>query len=104
MLKGSPLNLSRAIFFKFQDVWETVPAKKNNRASGKAMSISKGGFTHTPWVVIGAPVEGNLYQVVLDDLGVADKAEPVVPGYSASIYKNSKGNHGMGGGRREDHN
>lgn len=65
--------------------------EKNNRAGGKAMSISKGGFTHTPWVVIGAPVEGNLYQVVLDELGVADKAELVTPGNQASIYKNSTG-------------
>ncbi|MBW1900392.1 MAG: NAD(P)/FAD-dependent oxidoreductase [Deltaproteobacteria bacterium] len=65
--------------------------EKNNRAGGKAMSISKGGFTHTPWVVIGAPVEGNLYQVILDELGVADRAELVVPGNSASIYKNSTG-------------
>jgi len=65
--------------------------EKNNRAGGKAMSISKGGFTHTPWVVIGAPVQGNLYQVVLDELGVADRVELVAPGNQASIYKNSTG-------------
>ena len=34
--------------------------EKNNRAGGKAMTISKGGFTHTAWFVAGAPVEGNL--------------------------------------------
>lgn len=69
--------------------------EKNNRAGGKAMSISKGGFTHTPWVVIGAPVEGNLYQVVLDELGVADRVELVHPGNQASVYKNSTGKYLM---------
>ncbi len=65
--------------------------EQNARAGGKAMSISKKGFTHTPWVVIGAPVEGNLYKVVLDELEVADKAELVHLGVQGSYYKNSSG-------------
>ena len=47
--------------------------EKNARAGGKAMSLSKGGYTHTAWVVIGAPVEGNYYEAVLKELGVADR-------------------------------
>ena len=65
--------------------------EKNARAGGKAMSLSKGGYTYTAWVVIGAPVEGNLYEAVLRELGVEDKAQLVVPGAGGSIYKNSSG-------------
>ena len=65
--------------------------EKNNVAGGKAMSLAKNGFRYTAWVVIGAPVEGNLYQVVLDELGVADLAKLVVPGGAGSIYKTPAG-------------
>jgi len=65
--------------------------EKNARAGGKAMSISKGGYTHTPWVVIGAPVIGNLYEVVLNEVGMADKVKLVAPGTQGSIYKKPNG-------------
>jgi prolycopene isomerase len=61
--------------------------EKNAVAGGKALSLSKNGFTYTAWVVIGAPVQGNLYQVVLDELDVADLATLVVPEGSGSIYR-----------------
>jgi prolycopene isomerase len=67
---------------------DVLLVEKNTRAGGKAMSLSKNGFTYTAWVVIGAPVEDNLYQVVLDDLGVADLVELAIPGTQGSIYKN----------------
>jgi prolycopene isomerase len=70
---------------------DVLLVEKNARAGGKAMSLSKNGFTYTAWVVIGAPVEGNLYQVVLDELGVADLATLVVPGTQGSIYKTTAG-------------
>ena len=53
--------------------------EKNNVAGGKAMSLAKNGFRYTAWVVIGARVDGNLYQVVLDELEVGDLADLVVP-------------------------
>ena len=64
---------------------------KNAVAGGKAMSLSKNGFTFTAWVVIGAPVEGNLYQVLLDELEVSDLARLVVPGAAGSIYRTPEG-------------
>jgi len=70
---------------------EVLLVEKNARAGGKAMSLSKGGYTHTAWVVIGAPVEGNLYEAVLRELGVEDMAQLVVPGAGGSIYKNASG-------------
>ncbi len=65
--------------------------EKNARAGGKAMSLSKNGFTYTAWVVIGAPVIGNLYQSVADELGVADLVDLVAPGKQGSFYKTSSG-------------
>jgi phytoene dehydrogenase-like protein len=66
-------------------------AEKNARAGGKAMSLSKGGYTHTAWVVIGAPVQGNLYEAVLKELGMEDRVQLVAPANQGSIYKNSSG-------------
>jgi prolycopene isomerase len=65
--------------------------EKNARAGGKAMSISKNGFTYTAWVVIGAPVVGNLYEAVARELGVADLIDLVTPGAPASLYRTKSG-------------
>ncbi len=54
--------------------------EKNARAGGKAMVMSKGGFTHTIWVVITAPTQGNKFDVVLKELGMEDKVELVTSG------------------------
>jgi prolycopene isomerase len=69
--------------------------EKNKTAGGKAMSLSKKGHTYTAWVVIGAPVQDNFYQKVLDELEVADLAELVVPGAQGSIYKKPDGSYSM---------
>lgn len=69
--------------------------EKNRQAGGKAMSFSKNGHTCTAWVVIGAPVEGNLYQKLLDELEVADLATLVVPGTQGSIYRTPEGEYRM---------
>jgi phytoene dehydrogenase-like protein len=66
-------------------------AEKNARAGGKAMSISKNGFTYTAWVVIGAPVVGNLYEAVARELGVEDLVHLITPGSPASLYRTSSG-------------
>jgi len=65
--------------------------EKNAQAGGKAMSLSKNGFTYTAWVVIGAPVQNNYYQRALDELDVADLAKLVIPGGQGSIFKNTHG-------------
>jgi len=65
--------------------------EKNSRAGGKAMSLSKNGFTYTAWVVIGAPVVGNLYEAVARELGVEDLIHMITPGSPASLYKTSAG-------------
>jgi phytoene dehydrogenase-like protein len=68
-------------------------AEKNTRAGGKAMSLSKNGFTYTAWVVIGAPVIGNLYEKVAQELGVADLIKLVAPGTQGSMYRTSSGHY-----------
>jgi phytoene dehydrogenase-like protein len=65
--------------------------EKNSRAGGKAMSLSKKGFTYTAWVVISAPTQGTLLEVVLKELGMEGKAEIVAPGVQGTRFKNSKG-------------
>jgi phytoene dehydrogenase-like protein len=65
--------------------------EKNSRAGGKAMSLSKGGFTYTAWVVIGAPVIGNLYEAVAKELGVEDLVQLVAPGTQGSLYRTASG-------------
>lgn len=67
--------------------------EKNAVAGGKAMSLAKNGFRYTAWVVIGAPVEGNLYEKVLDELDVSDLVSLVVPEGTGSIYKTPAGKH-----------
>jgi phytoene dehydrogenase-like protein len=65
--------------------------EKNARAGGKAMSLTKNGFTYTAWVVIGAPVVGNLYEALAQELGVEDQVHMITPGAPASLYKTSSG-------------
>lgn len=65
--------------------------EKNARAGGKAMSLSKKGFTYTAWVVITAPILDNLLEVVLKELGMEDRVKMVAPGGQDSIYKTSSG-------------
>jgi len=74
---------------------DVLLVEKNAQAGGKAMSLSKSGFTYTAWVVIGAPVEGNLYQVVLDELEVSDLANLVATETQGSIYKTTAGQYQM---------
>jgi prolycopene isomerase len=69
--------------------------EKNKQAGGKAMSLSKNGHTYTAWVVIGAPVEDNLYQKLLDELEVADLVKLAIPGTQGSIFKSSEGKYKM---------
>ncbi len=51
--------------------------EKNDRAGGKALTITKKGYTHTAWVVISAPAVDTILQKVLDELEMSGKAELV---------------------------
>lgn len=70
---------------------DVLLVEKNARAGGKAMSISKNGFTYTAWVVIGAPVIGNLYEAVAEELGVAELIDMVAPGIHGSMFRKPSG-------------
>jgi len=66
--------------------------EKNARAGGKAITISKKGFTHTAWVVISAPVVDTILQRVLDELEVSHRAKLVsFIGKQACIYRSPSG-------------
>ena len=64
---------------------------KNARAGGKALSLSKGGFSYSPWVIIPAPALGNLFEVVLKELGMENKVELVTPRVQGARFKSSSG-------------
>jgi prolycopene isomerase len=64
---------------------------KNPRAGGKAMPFSKGRFSYNPWFICTAPVTGNLFEVVLEELGIKDRVKLVAPGVMGPIFKNSSG-------------
>jgi len=66
--------------------------EKNAKAGGKAMAFSKNGFVYTPWAVITAPVQDNMFEKVLKELGMEDRVELVTPdGSGGAIYKNAAG-------------
>jgi len=70
--------------------------EKNARAGGKAIALSKEGYTYTAWVVICAPTQGNLFEVVLRELGMENKVELVAPVVNGTRYKASSGEYKLG--------
>ncbi len=65
--------------------------EKNAKAGGKAMALSKRGFTYTAWVVITAPVLNNSLEAVLKELGMEGRVKLVAPEGSQSFYKTPSG-------------
>ncbi len=66
--------------------------EKNAKAGGKAMALSKRGFTYTAWVVITAPNLDNMFEAVLKELGMENRVELVAPDASGgAIYRNARG-------------
>ncbi len=64
---------------------------KNAKAGGKAMAISKGGWTYTAWLVVSAPVQNNVLEAVLKEVGMEGKVEFVTPGVQGPRFKQSSG-------------
>ncbi len=64
--------------------------EKNSVAGGKALSLSKKGFTYSAWPIMGAPVRPNGCQKLVDELGIAD-AVTLVASESGSYYKTPQG-------------
>ena len=54
--------------------------EKNPNAGGKAMTLTKNGFTYCPWVVVGAPVLENKHDMVLKVLEMEDRSGLVALG------------------------
>ncbi len=69
---------------------------KNAKAGGKAIAISKGGYTYTAWVVVAAPTMNNMFEVVLKELGMENKVELVAPGIQGTRFRQSSGKWAMG--------
>jgi len=65
--------------------------EKNQRAGGKAMTLTKKGHTYTAWVVVAAPMMDNQVEKVLKELGMEDKVKLVAPGIQDTIYRTPSG-------------
>jgi prolycopene isomerase len=66
--------------------------EKNGQAGGKAMVISKNGFTYEMWPVIHAPARTSRCFDVLDELGLRDRAGLFTPGkIRGGIYFDANG-------------
>ncbi len=70
--------------------------EKNARAGGKATALSKEGFTYTAWMVHSAPAQGNLFEVVLKELGMEDRSPLIIAQGNGSRYKASSGQYVRG--------
>jgi prolycopene isomerase len=65
--------------------------EKNSQAGGKAMVISKNGFTYEMWPVIHAPARESKCIAVLRELGLEDAVELSVPEVRGGIYFDANG-------------
>lgn len=65
--------------------------EKNGQAGGKAMVISKNGFTYELWPVIHAPARTSRCRDVLRELGLESSVELRVPEVRGGIYLDAAG-------------
>lgn len=65
--------------------------EKNAQAGGKAMVISKNGFTYEMWPVIHAPARESRCVDVLRELGLENAVEFVLPQVRGAIYLDADG-------------
>jgi prolycopene isomerase len=59
---------------------------KNSQAGGKAIVLSKNGFTYEMWPVIHAPARDSACITVLRELGLEDQVELLAPEVRGAIY------------------
>jgi prolycopene isomerase len=65
--------------------------EKNRQAGGKAMVVSKNGFTYDLWPVIHAPARESRCLAVLRELGLEERVELVLPPVRGAIYYDAAG-------------
>jgi len=52
---------------------------KNSQVGGKAMTVSKDGFRYELWPIIATPSTDTVFELVLEELGMADRMEFYLP-------------------------
>jgi prolycopene isomerase len=65
--------------------------EKNGQARGKAMVVTKGGFTYELWPVIHAPARTSRCLDVLQELDLASRIETSVPAARGAVYVDAGG-------------
>lgn len=69
--------------------FKVLLVEKNNLSGGKAMTLNKKGFTYSAWPVMGAPVQENQCQRLVDTLGVGERVK-LTASEAGSYYKTAK--------------
>ncbi len=70
--------------------FKVLLVEKNNLSGGKAMTLNKKGFTYSAWPVMGAPVQENQCQRLIDAVGIGDKVT-LTSSDAGSFYKTPEG-------------
>ncbi len=70
--------------------YKVLLVEKNNLSGGKAMTLNKKGFTYSAWPVMGAPVQENQCQRLIDTLGVGERVK-LTSSEAGSYYKTPEG-------------
>jgi prolycopene isomerase len=69
---------------------------KNARAGGKAMALSKSGYSYTIWMVHSAPSQGNVFETIMKELGLEDRSTLIVAPGNGTCYRQSSGQYVRG--------
>jgi prolycopene isomerase len=86
---------------------QTLLLEKNDRPGGKALSMSRGGFTYELWPIVGGPQLETQFEAVLKELGMETEFEVIAPDPTACmLYRGASGEYKpylvAGRGRRDD--
>ncbi len=63
---------------------KTLLIEQNNKAGGKAMTVSKNGFRYELWPVTGGPMYNSRFEDILKEMGLA--SEMVLPSHPTTMY------------------
>jgi phytoene dehydrogenase-like protein len=63
---------------------KTLLIEQNNKAGGKAMTVSKNGFRYELWPVTGGPMYDSRFEDILKEMGLT--SEMVVPKHPTAMY------------------
>lgn len=71
---------------------KTLLLEKNDRPGGKALTMSRGGFSYELWPVVGGPQLETQFEAVIKELGMETEFEVIAPDPAACLlYRSPSG-------------